>query len=145
VLHAHRDRSFVWGYTQMLVVTAIVATGAGLHVAAQYIEHDAHLGAFAVVLATAVPVAVFIGLIYAIYYYLVRRFDPFHVWLLSATGVVLALVIAAAAAGVSMPICLCLVALAPVVTVVGYEWRGHRHQADALALDAVRGAGREAD
>lgn len=145
VLHAHRDRSFVWGYTQMLVVTAIVATGAGLHVAAQYIEHHAHLGAFAVVLATAVPVAVFIGLIYALYYYLVRRFDPFHVWLLSATGVVLASAIAAAAAGVSMPVCLCLVALAPVVTVVGYEWRGHRHQADSLALDAVRGASRETD
>ena len=145
VLHAHRDRSFVWGYTQMLVVTAIVATGAGLHVAAQYIEHHAHLGPFAVVLATALPVAVFIGLIYALYYYLVRRFDPFHVWLLSATSVVLALAIAAAAAGVSMPVCLCLVALAPVVTVVGYEWRGHRHQADTLALDAARGAGREAD
>lgn len=141
VLHAHRGRAFVWGYTQMLVVTAIVATGAGLHVAALYIEHHAHLGPFAVVLATAVPVAVFIGLIYALYYYLVKRFDPFHVWLLSGTGVVLASAIAAAAAGVSMPVCLCLVALAPVVTVIGYEWRGHRHQADSLALDTVRGKG----
>ncbi len=39
VLHAHRDRAFVWGYGQMLVVAAIVATGAGLHVAAYFIEH----------------------------------------------------------------------------------------------------------
>ena len=29
ILHAHRDRSFVWGYSQLLIVTAIVATGAG--------------------------------------------------------------------------------------------------------------------
>lgn len=139
VLHAHRDRSFVWGYTQMLVVTAIVATGAGLHVAALYIEQHTQLEPFAVVLATAVPVAVFVGLIYALYYYLVRRFDPFHVWLMSGTGVVLASAMAAAAAGVSMPLCLCLVALAPVVTVIGYEWRGHQHQADVLALETVRG------
>jgi hypothetical protein len=90
------------------------------------------------VLATAVPVAVFIGLIYALYYYLVKRFDRFHVWLLSGTSIVLGSAIAAAAAGVSMPVCLCLVALAPVVTVIGYEWRGHLHQADSLALDAAR-------
>jgi low temperature requirement protein LtrA len=133
VLHVHRGRSFVWGYTQMAVVTAIVATGAGLHVAALYIEHHAHLGPFSVVLATAVPVAVYVGLIYGLYWYLVRRFDPFHVWLLSGTAVVLVAAIVAAAAGVGMAACLCLVALAPVVTVVGYEWRGHRHQAQVLA------------
>jgi low temperature requirement protein LtrA len=139
VLHAHRERSFVWGYSQMLVIAAIVATGAGLHVAALYIEDHAHLGALAVVLATAVPVAVFVGLTYALYGYLVRRFDPFHTWLLSGTSLVLIAAVAAAAAGVSMPVCLCLVALAPVVTVVGYEWRGHRHQAEVLALDAGHG------
>lgn len=45
----------------------------------------------------------------------------------------LATAIFAAVAGVDMTICLCLLMLAPVVTVVGYEWRGHRHQAAALA------------
>jgi hypothetical protein len=29
--------------------------------------------------------------------------------------------------------------LAPVVTVVGYEWRGHRHQAESLELMAREG------
>ncbi len=90
ILHAHRDRSFVWGYSQLLIVTAIVATGAGLHVAANFIEHKAHIGPLATVLTVAVPVCVFLGLIYALYYYLVRRFDPFHVWLLSATAAVVA-------------------------------------------------------
>src|SRR5687767_697398 len=61
VLHAHRDRSFVWGYGQLLLVTAIVATGAGLHVAAYFIEHKAHISALATVLAVAIPVGVFLG------------------------------------------------------------------------------------
>jgi hypothetical protein len=37
-----------------------------------------------------------------------------------------------ATAGVSVTACLVVLALAPVVTVVGYETLGHRHMADAL-------------
>ena len=76
VLHAHRDRSFVWGYGQMVVVAAIVATGAGLHVAALFIEEEAHIGPLATVLSVAIPVGVFLGSIYALYAYLLR-FDLF--------------------------------------------------------------------
>ena len=133
VLREHRERSFVWGYSQMAIVTAIVATGAGLHVAAYYLEHKAHIGAFAVLLTTAIPVSVFIGSIYALYYYLVRRFDPFHLWLLLLTAAVVAAAVVAALAGVRMSVCLCILTLAPVVTVVGYEVRGHRHEAESLA------------
>jgi low temperature requirement protein LtrA len=136
VLHAHRERSFVWGYTQMLIVTAIVATGAGLHVAANFIEHTAHISPFATVLTVAVPVSVFLGLIYALYYYLVRRFDPFHVWLLTATAAVVALAVTAAVWGVSMAASLVILMFAPAVTVVGYELRGYRHQAESLAAEA---------
>ena len=138
VLHAHRNRSFVWGYGQMIIVAAIVATGAGLHVAAYFIEHKAHIGPLATVLAVAIPVGVFLGSIYALYYYLVRRFDPFHVWLLSGTAAVVALAVVAALAGVDMAICLVILMFAPVVTVVGYEVRGHRHQAAALANNGRR-------
>ncbi|RJT34147.1 low temperature requirement protein A [Mesorhizobium waimense] len=135
ILHAHRDRAFVWGYGQMLIVTAIVATGAGLHVAAYFIEHKSHIGPLATLLTAAIPVGVFLGLIYALYYYLVPRFDPFHIWLLLATVAVVALAILAALAGVDMAVCLIVLMLAPVVTVVGYEAFGHRHQAEALASD----------
>ena len=86
ILQRHRDRASVWGYVQMLIVTSIVATGAGLHVAAYFIEGKAQISALATVLAVAVPVGVFLGLMYALYYYLVRRFDVFHVWLLIATA-----------------------------------------------------------
>ena len=135
ILHAHRDRGFVWGYGQLLIVTAIVATGAGLHVAAYFIEHKTHIGPLATVLTVAVPVAVFLGLIYALYYYLVRRFDPFHVWLLTATAAVVTVAIVAAVSGIGMAVCLVILTLAPVVTVVGYEVRGYRHQAKSLLAE----------
>ena len=132
VLHAHRDRGFVWGYGQLVIVTAIVATGAGLHVAAYFIEHKARISPLATVLTVAVPVSVFLGLIYALYYYLVRRFDPFHLWLLTATAVVVAAAIVGASSGINMAVCLVILMLAPAVTVVGYEARGYRHGAASL-------------
>jgi low temperature requirement protein LtrA len=138
VLHAYRDRSFVWGYGQMIVVVAIVATGAGLHVAAYFIAHEAKIGAVATVLAVAVPLGIFLGSIYALYYYLVRRFDPFHVWLVSGTTAMIALAVIAALAGIDMAVCLVILTFAPVVTVVGYELQGHRHQAAALMEEGVR-------
>lgn len=137
ILHRHRDRSFVWGYGQIGIIAAIVATGAGLHVAAYFIEHEAKIGPLATVLTVAVPLGVFLAGIYALYAYLVRRFDPFHIWLLLATAAVLAAGIAAAAAGVDMALCLIILMLAPVVTVIGYEALGHRHQADALAAQGA--------
>jgi low temperature requirement protein LtrA len=133
ILHHHRDRSFVWGYSQILIVTAIVATGAGLHVAAYFIEHKAHIGPIPTVLTVAVPVGTFLGLIYALYYYLVRRFDPYHVALLLATAAVMVLAVVAALSGIDMAVCLVILMLAPAVTVVGYEARGHRHQEAVLA------------
>ena len=67
------------------------------------------------------------------YYFLVRRFDGLHVWLLGATLAVAALAILAAFAGLDMAVCLVIVMLAPAVTVVGYEIWGHRYMAEALA------------
>jgi low temperature requirement protein LtrA len=132
MLHAHRERSFAWGYGHIVIFASIVATGAGLHVAGYYIEHKAHIGPVATVLTVAVPVAIYLVGIYAIHTHLVRKFDPLHVWLLAGTALVVALAVLAAWAGVAMPTCLVILMLAPVVTVVGYEWLGHRHQAEAI-------------
>jgi low temperature requirement protein LtrA len=138
ILHAHRDRAFVWGYGQMAMVASIVATGAGLHVAAYFIQHTAHISAFTTVLSVAIPVGVFLGLIYTLYNYLARQFDFLHVWLLAGTAAVVALAVIAARAGVDMAVCLVILMLAPAVTVVGYEMQGYRHQADALAKEERR-------
>ncbi len=140
ILDVHRKRSFVWGYAQMVPIAAIVATGAGLHVAAYFIEHEAHIGPLATVLSVAVPVGVFLLSLYGLYYWLVRQFDVLHVWLVAGSAAVVALAVAAAIANVDMAICLIVLMFAPVVTVVGYETLGHRHQAAALAKEIPKGA-----
>jgi low temperature requirement protein LtrA len=126
ILEQHRDRAFVWGYVQMLIVTAIVATGAGLHVAAYFIEHRTVMGPLATVLSVATPVAVYIGLIYATYYYLVRRFYRLDVWLLTAIAAVLVASVVAAQSGIDVAKCLVVLILAPAIIVLGYEGRGYR-------------------
>ncbi|MGH7583174.1 MAG: low temperature requirement protein A [Gemmatimonadales bacterium] len=131
ILERHRNRAPVWGYVQMLIVTSIVATGAGLQVAARYIESEAHITVVGAVLVVAVPVVAFLGLLHALYHYLVRGFSALDAWLLVAgAGIALAAVLAAWA-GVSMAACLVILALAPAVTVVAYEALGYRQQAGA--------------
>jgi low temperature requirement protein LtrA len=132
ILHRFRRKSFVWGYGHMITIAAIVAAGAGLDVAALYIEHKAHIGELATVLTVAIPVSIVIGSLYAIYAYMVGEFDRFHYWLLAGTAAVIGIALFAASAGLSMPVCLIILALAPAVTVVGYEAVGHRHQSAAL-------------
>jgi low temperature requirement protein LtrA len=126
VLERHRDRAFVWGYAQVLIVTAIVATGAGLHVAAYFIERRSVIGPLATVLSVTAPVAAYIVLIYASYYYLIRRFYRLDAWLLSAIAVVLVASVVAAQLGLDVAKCLVILILAPAIIVVGYEGRGYR-------------------
>jgi low temperature requirement protein LtrA len=137
ILERHRDRAFVWGYGQMLIVTAIVATGAGLHVAAYFIEHRTVIGPLATVLSVATPVAAYIGLNYATYYYLVRRFDRLDVWLLTAIASILVASVVAAQSGIDVAKCLVILILAPAIIVVGYEGRGYRYEAEALSGNAI--------
>ena len=132
ILERHRDRAFVWGYGQVLIVTAIVATGAGLHVAAYFIQRESVIGPLATVLTVAIPVAVYIGLIYATYYYLARRFYRLDAWLLTAVAAVIVVTVVAAQSGIDVAKCLVVLILAPVIIVVGYEGRGYRYQEDAL-------------
>ena len=132
VLEAHRERAFPWGYGHILIFGSIAATGGGLHVAASYIGHEAHIGATATVLTVAVPVAVFAFTLFALYTYLVQAGDPFHVALLAGTTAVLALAVFLASAGLPMAVCLVVLMLAPLVSVIGYETVGHRHLDAAL-------------
>jgi low temperature requirement protein LtrA len=132
VLQVHRERAFPWGYGHMFIFGSIAATGAGLHVAASYISHEAHIGATATVITVAVPVGVFAFALFALYAYLVHSGDPFHIALLAGTAAVLALAVLLASVGLPMAVCLVVLMLAPLVTVVGYETVGHRHLDAAL-------------
>lgn len=127
LLRAHRERSFWFGYLPIVMYGAIVATGAGLHVAGYYIEHHSKLNSVQTVLAVAMPVGLYIVSIYALYFVIVHKIALFHVVLLVLSAVVLAIAVWLAEAGFSMANCLLVVTLAPLVTVVGYEVAGHRH------------------
>jgi low temperature requirement protein LtrA len=133
VLHAHRETSFWYGYFHMVLFGSIVATGAGLHAAAYYIEHHSKLGSVATVLTVAIPVGAYIASVFLIYKLMLCTFDAFHVVLVALSAVVLAAAVLLAAAGVFMAACLLVVMLAPVVTVVGYELVGHRRVTAAIS------------
>jgi low temperature requirement protein LtrA len=141
LLRAHPERSFWFGYLPIPMFAAIVATGAGLHAAAYYIEHQSKLASAETVLAVALPVGVYILFVYLLYAVIVRTVDGLHILLLGITAVVLAVAVWLAKSGTSMANCLLVVTLAPMVTVVGYELIGHRHAAAAVArnLDGQNG------
>ena len=132
LLHAQRGKAIPYGYGHIVVFGSIVATGAGMHAAAYYIERQSRLGSVGTVLSVAIPVAIYIGSVYLLYILLVGGRDTFHALLMLLTAAVLAGAVALAAAGVSMAVCLLVIMLAPVVTVVGFEVFGHRHAAEAL-------------
>ncbi len=132
ILERHRERAFGWGYGHIGLFGALVAVGAGLHAAAYYLEHHTVLDTTATVLTVAVPVALYILAIYALYTHLVRTFDPFHLLLLAGTSVVVGAAVAMAVVGLGMVWCLAVLALAPWVTVVGYETLGYRHGQQVL-------------
>ena len=132
VLQLRPDRAFSWGYGHMVIFASIAAVGAGLHVAAFFLEDHTEIGAVGTVLSVAVPLAAFVLTFYALWTVMLRRQDPFHLALLLGTAAVLVLAVVLAGTGVSMAWCLVVLALAPVVTIVGYETLGHRHQEAAL-------------
>ncbi|MDZ4267788.1 MAG: low temperature requirement protein A, partial [Mycobacterium sp.] len=103
------------------------------HAAAYYIEHHSELGSVATVLSVVIPVGVYIVMVYALYAVMTHTFPVLHVLLIAGVAAVLGLAVLLAANGISMANCLLVVTLAPVVSVVGYELRGHRHAAQAVA------------
>jgi hypothetical protein len=81
-----------------------------------------------VVLCLALPVGLYLLMVYLLHTLLLSTADPFHVLLISLTLAVLLVAVLLSAAGVAIAACLLIVMLAPFVTVVGYETIGHRHQ-----------------
>jgi low temperature requirement protein LtrA len=128
----HRERAFPFGYGHLVIFASLVATGAGVHVAALSLGNRVEIGPTATVLMVAVPFAIFVGVFYLLYSALMRTRDRFHLALLMATALLVGLSIGLAAAGVRTAVCLVVLTLAPAVTVVGYETLGHRHITEAL-------------
>lgn len=132
VLHRFRNRGFLWGYGHIVLFAAIAAVGAGLHVAAYVLEDEATIGPVGALLATAVPVGVFLIAATALDSALMRTLDAMRLALLTGALIILALAVAAAAAGLSIGFCLMIVMCAPVVMIVGDEAGGHRRRSIRL-------------
>ena len=133
ILARRRGRSFGWGYGHIPLFASVVAAGAGLHVAAYLVEGKTELDVLDTLLATAVPVAVYVLGTFVLYAYLVQTIDPFHFMLIALTVMLLGAAVAMAAAGAPIEWSLLVLSLVPWVTVVGYELVGHRHNARMLA------------
>jgi low temperature requirement protein LtrA len=132
MLARHPGRAWVWGYGHIVLFGSLVGVGAGLHVASQVIAHDAHVDAAFALAWVAIPVLIFEVMLFVLYTFLVRRFDPFHLWLFVGGVALLALSVVAVSAGLSIGGALLIVAASPLVIVVGYETVGYRHQAALL-------------
>ncbi|MEV7607407.1 low temperature requirement protein A [Paenarthrobacter sp. NPDC089322] len=138
-LHLQRHRSFLFGYGHMIVFAAIAATGAGLHVAAYYIDHEAHISAAAAVASIAVPVAIFKVSLTALYTTMLGT-DKHVLWSTAMVVAVLGASVALAAAGASVPVCMLVMVLALGVSIALDEHSGHRGRAAALRrLEAAAG------
>ncbi|MFJ5960329.1 low temperature requirement protein A [Pseudarthrobacter oxydans] len=122
-LHLRRHRSFLFGYGHIPIFAAIAATGAGLHVAAYYIDHEAHISAAAAVASIAIPVALFKGSVTWLYSIMV---GPDRTVITVAGGVLAAMAasVGLAAAGASVPVCLLVIVLALGASIVIDERRG---------------------
>jgi low temperature requirement protein LtrA len=131
-LARHRELGWRFGYGHLLMFASLAAMGGGLHVAAYGLEGEAKISSTAIVLSVAIPVALYVAVLYGLYSLLMRERDPFHIGLLAGTVLVLLLTVLLATAGASVTACLLVLTLAPIVTVVGYETLGHRHVAAAL-------------
>lgn len=65
--------ALTWGYGHFLVFASVAAVGAGLEVAVDYDLHTAHLSRLAAGMATTVPVAVFLVVVWYLQVYPRRR------------------------------------------------------------------------
>ncbi|MET8686571.1 low temperature requirement protein A [Streptomyces sp. NPDC004732] len=133
ILVHRRRRGYLFGYGHIPLFIGIAGAGAGLHVAGLQLEHHAKIGEAAVVLALALPVGLYLLMVYLLHTLLLSAADRFHLLLISLTLVVLAAAVLLSLAGVAIAVCLLVVMLAPFVTVIGYETVGHRHQREMLA------------
>ena len=127
-----RTHSFTFRYGHFAIFGPLAAMGAGLHVAAYQLEGEAKIGDTGTVLSVVIPVAIFALALYGLYSMLFRTVDRFHLWLVAGTALLLLAAVLLAAAGAGVPVSLLVVALAPVVTIVGFETVGHRHMAEAM-------------
>ena len=110
-LARRRDLSFVWGYGHYPIFASLAALGAGLEVAVEQAGHHTETSDVVVALAVAIPVAVFLVMLWAVHAPIVDRVVISPVGI----GVSAVLVVVAALAAPAIGVAGALVAIVVVV------------------------------
>lgn len=126
LLERYRDRAFRWGYLRIVIFGALAATGSGLHVAAYVIEREAHVDTTTAVLATVIPVLVYLVVLYLIYTLLLAKVDGYQAVLFAGAIVALVLAVVVSTVGATLGVSLLVTAGCPIVIITGYEVRARR-------------------
>lgn len=142
LLHRSRTHAFLFGYLHILVFGSVVAIGAGLHVAAQVIAHDAHVDAVFAATAVVIPVFAFEVLLLVIGGIMAGRITGVQALSHLGAAAVLAAAVALVAAGASLGWALVVVALSPALLIVVVEATGGRGTI-AIPSDSATHAGPE--
>lgn len=138
-LHVQRHRSWIFGYGHLPLFAAIAATGAGLHVAAYFIDHEAHIPAAGAVASIAIPVILFKVSLTTLYSIMLGP-DRELLWSSALVVIALAGSIAMATAGASVPLCMLEMMVVLGLSIIFDERRGHKGRAAALRrLEAAAG------
>ncbi|MBM7440719.1 low temperature requirement protein A [Streptomyces sp. HB132] len=109
ILAHRRGRGYLFGYGHIPLFIGVAGAGAGLHVAGLYMEHHAKISGTAVVLALALPVGLYMLMIYLLHTLLLSTADRFHILLIALTIAELLTAVLLAAAGVAIAVCLLVV------------------------------------
>ena len=133
ILARRQGAAFLFGYGHIPLFASVAAVGAGLDLAAYVVEGSAEVGYVDAVQAVAIPVGIFMVVLFAMYALLVRTVDVLHLLLFAGVVVVVALAYLLALAGWPFGVCVTIIAIAPAIVVVGYETLGHRHAREHLA------------
>ena len=123
-LSGHRERSFIWGYGHFGIFASLAALGAGLEVAVESAGHHLDVSVTMIVIAIAIPVALFLVLLQAIHAPLVNRLVISPI----ATCVAAALVLLSPFAADALELVGALIAITLVVTALLSHtlWASHR-------------------
>ena len=132
-LENHRELAFLWGYGHFGIFATLAALGAGLEIAVERTGGSLEVPAVVVGYAVAIPVAVFLVLLWAVHAPLVQRLVIRPAATIGTSVVVLLLPLASGAVGLPVVVAGIAVAcaLVVVVTIVPRGSRGNPKQADA--------------
>jgi low temperature requirement protein LtrA len=138
-LASHRDRSYLWGYGHYGIFAALAAVGAGLEVAVEHTGHHVAASPIAVGYAIAVPVSVFLVLLWALHAPIVSRPVCRPMPLLGGALVILLLPLAATWMTLSVVVAAIAVTCASIVAITLLGDQGvRRSRARAARARAAR-------